>query len=381
MNRALIVPAVVVCLASFGCGKKSATTSTTGASASTSAPASSAPLDPALVERVKAHAAGCTVNVESGQAYQCGPGISEATGTLVREKKPADLARTLATMARGKDDPKIAAAAVAILADQWDYLDEPTKRKNATPEAVEALLGAFGESAGARASRLAKPLAHAATIAKQGDKAVAAIKAHPTKAARDEGYKNLLTFGRLDMVPAVKAASGSKEHARAALEAVRVMYKPSDAEKAAVCPWAQGFLSDADAEVAAAAGYDMVYCRGAHVDALLGEATKRLDAGQYKNPFAQVMREPCFELAGALTPSAADAAQCERVYTFLERAANDPKVDDATRGLALWNIYYQRRDDKTLKLMRRYENNPNKEVSKRAKEAIKSLVETYKLKG
>ena len=63
MNRALIVPAVVVCLASFGCGKKSATTSTTGASASTSAPASSAPLDPALVERVKAHAAGCTVKL------------------------------------------------------------------------------------------------------------------------------------------------------------------------------------------------------------------------------------------------------------------------------------------------------------------------------
>ncbi len=380
MKRALIVPALMVCVASLACGKKSGTTSTTSAPPSASA-ASAAPLDPALVERVKAHAASCTVNVESGQAYQCGAGVSEATGTLVREKKPADLARTLATMARGKDDPKVAASAVAVLADQWDYLDEATKRKNATPEAVEALLGAFGESIGPRASRLAKPLAHAATLAKQGDKAVTAIKAHPTKAARDEGYKNLLTFGRLDMVPAVKAAAGSKEHARAALEAVRIMYKPSEAEKAAVCPWAQGFLADADADVAAAAGYDMVYCRGAHVDALLAEATKRLDAGQYKNPFAMVMREPCFELAGALTPSAADTAQCERVYAFLERAANDAKVDDATRGLALWNIYYQRRDDKTLKLMRRYENNPNKEVSKRAKEAIKSLNETYKLKG
>ncbi len=378
MRKLTIVIGLTLALAA--CGKKGGVTQTTSATSST-APAAEAKLDAALVDRAKAHAAGCTVVVESGQAYQCGAGIADATSALVREKKPADMARTLATLSRSKDDPKVAAAAAAILADQWDYLSEDTKRANATPAALEALVGAYAESPGPRASRLAKPLAHVATLAKSGDKAVAAIQAHSVKAARDEGYRNLLTFGRLDLFPAVKAAGASKEHARAALEAVRVMYKPTDAEKAAVCPWAQGFLGDGDGEVAAAAGYDMVYCRGAYVDALLTEATKRLDGGQYKNPFAMVMREPCFEMAGKLTPSAADVAQCDKVYAFLERAANDPKVDDATRGLALWNIYYQRRDDKTLKLMRRYENNANKEVSKRAKEAIKSLNETYKLKG
>lgn len=53
-------------------------------------------------------------------------------------------------------------------------------------------------------------------------------------------------------------------------------------------------------------------------------------------------------------------------FTPLRGASNDPGVDDATRGLALWNIYYQRRDAKTLALMRKYEKSPNKEVAKRA---------------
>ena len=88
-----------------------------------------------------------------------------------------------------------------------------------------------------------------------------------------------------------------------------------------------------------------------HLDALLGEAETRLKNKEYKDPFAPVMREPCFEFISNITKKAADEAQCDRVYTFLEKAANDASVDDPIRGLALWNIYYQRRDEKTLKLM------------------------------
>jgi len=125
----------------------------------------------------------------------------------------------------------------------------------------------------------------------------------------------------------------------------------------------------------------MVWCRGTFIDALLAEAEKKVKDKQFKEPFAIVMREPCFQFAGALTPSAADVAQCDKVYAFLEKTANDATVEDTVRGTSLWNIYYQRRDDKTMKVMRKYENSPNKELSKRAKEAIKSLVESYKIKG
>lgn len=368
-------------LAISGCGKKDTAAAGTAGSTSVTAAGPKAPPNAALVERAKAHAAGCTVVVESGQAYTCAAGVSDATNKLVRDTKPNDFASSLADLARGKEDPKLAAAAVAILAENWDYLPEDAKRRNATPYAIEATLAAYQESSGARAVRLAKVATHVATLGNALAKLVATVDAHATKDARDEAYRHMMTFARLEAFPTIKLAGAKKEHADAALDALRNMYKPSEAEKVQVCPWAKGFLGDADGKIAESAGQDMVYCRGEYIDALVAEAEKRLAAGQFKNPFAMVMREPCFQFAGALTPSAADVAQCDRVYAFLEKAANDPKVDDQTRGLALFNIYYQRRDDKTLKLMRRYEKNANKEVAKRAQEAIKSLNETYKLKG
>lgn len=379
----IAVPALMagglLCL--VACGKKEAGGAAAAGSGAPLTAGPQTPPNPALVERAKAHAAGCTVVVDSGQAYSCAAGISDATGKLVRDVKPNDFVSSLADLARSKEDPKVAAAAVAILVDNWDYLPEDAKKRNATPAGIEGALAAYRESTGARAVRLAKVTAHVATLGGSLPKLVSAVDGHATKDARDEAYRHMLTFSRLEAFPTIKAAGAKKEHADAALDAVRNMYKPTEAEKAQVCPWAKGFLSDDDGKVAESAGQDMVYCRGEYIDALVAEAEKRLAAGQFKNPFAMVMREPCFQFAGALTPSAADVAQCDRVYAFLEKAANDPKVDDQTRGLALFNIYYQRRDDKTLKLMRRYEKNGNKEVAKRAQEAIKSLTETYKLKG
>lgn len=348
--------------------------------AASSASATAANLNPALVEHVKAQAEGCTVNEEAGQAYSCKPGITDAIGKYVRETKPADFVTTLAALARKRDDGKTSASAICMLTEQFDYLGEDGKKKNATPDAVDALLAALKENAKNRATRLAKPAAQLATLAHAEPKLYAVADAHATKAAADEVYRNLLTYGRLDAFPKVQEVAKNKEHARAALEAVTRMYKPTGAEKAAVCPWAKDFLADADADVATAAGNDMVHCRGEYVDALLGEAERRLKNKQFKNPFAAVMKEPCFEFMSGVTPAAADVAQCERVYTFLEKAANDPGVDELSQGLALNNICYQRRDLKTLKMMRKYEKSPKKNTAKYAQECIKMLTGTYKLK-
>ena len=375
-------PALALGVLLVACGKKDAAGGApAGSAAAPAAAGPKTPPNPALVERAKAYAAGCTIVVESGLAYSCAAGLTEATQKLVRDTKPNDFVSSLAEVARGKEDPKVASAAVTILSENWDYLPEDAKRRNATPEAVEVALAAYRESTGSRAVRLAKVTSHVATLGASLPKLIATVEAHASKDARDEAYRHMMTFARLDAFPTIKAAGAKKEHADAALDALRNMYKPTEAEKAQVCPWAKGFLGDGDGKVAESAGKDMVYCRGEYIDALVAEAEKRLAAGQFKNPFAMVMREPCFQFAGALTPSAADVAQCDRVYAFLEKAANNPKVDDETRGLALFNIYYQRRDEKSLKLMRRYEKNANKEVAKRAQEAIKSLTETYKLKG
>ena len=60
--------------------------------------------------------------------------------------------------------------------------------------------------------------------------------------------------------------------------------------------------------------------------------------------------------------------------TFLE------KIDNLTRGLCLFAIYYQKRDEDTLKLMKKYANHKVEDVKKYANDAIKSLEESLKNK-
>ncbi|MFO0734641.1 MAG: hypothetical protein U0270_02115 [Labilithrix sp.] len=369
---ALVIAACVIA----ACGKKDEVASDAGAAVTGAAPAA----DAVIVEHVKAHAEGCTVSVEQGQAYSCKAGITDAMTKYVRESKPPAFALTLAGLIRKKEDAKMSATAVALLNEELDYLGEDGKRANATPAAVKEVLAALKENAGNRAARIATPASQLATLAGSFDELYSVADAHPTKEARDNVYRNLLVFGRVKAFPKLKLVAAKPEHRSAALDAVPRMAKATDEEKAAVCPWAKTHLADADLEIAAKAGQDMIFCRDEYIDALLAEAESRLKNKQYKDPFAMVMREPCFEFIKLVTPKAGAAKQCDAVYVFLEKAANDPTVDDATRGMALWNIYYQRRDKQTLDLMRKYENHPNKEISKRAKEAIASLTTTYKLK-
>lgn len=340
-------------------------------------------LNATLVEHVKAHVDKCTVNVEKGQAYSCKDRVTDALATYIRGQKPTDFASTMIELVRKKDDEKMSAAAVALLSEQFDNLGEEGKRKNASPEVTKSALAMLGDSADNRAMRLAPVVAQLGTLSGSLDELYAAIDAHPVKDARDNAYRNLLVYGRLKTLPKLQEVAEKKpEHAAAALDAVRrIPSKLSEEERAKICPWAKGYLANKDLSVASIAGDGMVRCKGEYIDALLAEAETRLKDKEFKDPFSQVLREPCFEMVQDVTKKEASEAQCEAVYAFLEKVANDATVADPVRGLALWNIYYQRRDDKTLKLMRKYEKHSNAEVSKRAKEAIDSLTTTYKLKG
>ncbi|MEZ4259587.1 MAG: hypothetical protein R3B36_11005 [Polyangiaceae bacterium] len=385
MISVVLTSAALACLvAAPACKKKedAAKGETPATSSSTTAAKAPAAMNQKLVSHVHEHAEKCTVNVEQGQAYSCKDGITNDMSKYMRDTKPTDFASTMIALVNSTEDDKVSAAAVALFSEQFDYLGDDGKKKNATPEVVDAAIKMWKAQKGNRASRLASPVTQLATLAGASDKIFAAAAEHEEKGARDNAYRYVLKYGRLDALPKLQEiAKDKEEHRRASLDAVTKMPKLTEAERSIVCPWAQGYLGDSDLGVASEAGQAMVYCKGEFVDALLGEAEKRLAAKEYKDPFATVMREPCFQFIKDITDKSGTQAQCDKVYAFLEKAANDKNVDDRTRGLALWNIYYQRRDETTLKLMRKYEKHPNKEISKRAGEAIKSLKESYKLKG
>lgn len=332
-----------------------------------------------LLKHVKALAESCTVTVDQGQAYSCKDSVSDKLREYVRKEKPSDFFSTLVQVVLGKDE-KESAVAIAIIDENWSYLGADELKPQATKYVVNKMLEAFKKNKDNRATRLAATTTHLAMMADRADDLYAAIDKQESKYAKIRAYSSLMTYGRIKALPKLKEVAKDKTFAAAALQAPRNMYKATDEERAAYCPWAEGYLGDDDAQTASEAGSTMVNCKGKYIDSLLDEAKKRVAAGKYKNPFAMVMREPCFEMMSGVTQKAAQNEQCEKVYEFLEKTSNDKTVDDETRGLALWNIYYQRRDKKSLDLMRKYENSPVKPIAQRAKEAIKSLTETYKLK-
>jgi hypothetical protein len=334
--------------------------------------------NPTVLEHLKKIGDGCSVRPESALVTDCKANESDALKEWVAKNKPADVYETLAGVIATGDD-KAKAVAIHASGSVWFRMDLPMRKANATRPAAIGFIDALAKD-DTSARFLADTAAHLGTLSGERERLLGAIASVKNKQTKSQAYRNLMTYGRLDVLPTLQAAAKEADYTVPALAAPRSMYDWTEAELAAICPWAQSYLGDARLDVAAESGLDLVRCKGAYVDALLDEGEKRLAAKQFKPPFSGVFREVCFEFMKGVTGQAGREAQCKRNYAFLEKVANDATVESSVRGLALWNIYYQRRDQETLDLMRRYEKHSDPEVAKRAKEAITSLTTTYKLK-
>ncbi|MEL6180228.1 MAG: hypothetical protein AAFS10_14805, partial [Myxococcota bacterium] len=334
---------------------------------------------------IDAIAAGCTINEKSGQAYSCKAKEGSNMRDWTRKEEPGDLYETLADIAL-KDGGKKEAAAIAQMHNLWSTKGDDWKRKNATKAATARLfkyLKDHTDSPDPKMSKIAIFSTHMGMINGLQKQLFPMIEALKNTQARNQAYANYMTFGRLTGFEELKRITSKSKDAdviQAALQAPRNMYKDTDKEKAAYCPWAEAYMGNTDLKIASKAGYVMVKCKGKYIDTLIDEGEKRVKAGEFKPPLSAVYREPCFQFMRGVTDKAAREKQCERLYGFLQGVADNASIDSKVRGLSLWNIYYQRRDQKTLDLMRKYENHKDPEVKKRAGEAIKSLTTTYKLK-
>jgi hypothetical protein len=164
----------------------------------------------------------------------------------------------------------------------------------------------------------------------------------------------------------------------AALRAPRRMPSPTAEEKARFCPWGASFLKHTAPEIAHEAWRLMIRCGGAHVDALLAEARRRLEAADLTPDLTEVLGRLCFK-SGSWARLTATPAQCRQNYALLQQAVDTGTLPVEARATALWSIYHQRRDAETLELMRRYRDHPEPHIRDRAQQAIRVLTTRYKL--
>ena len=366
------------------CGKKNnnQNASTSGKSTATtdskpSSNGSSATINAELMNKLKAIVIDpkCKIDPSNGYVTGCDDLLDSVTKSI-RSIGHVNALPTLAS-ALGGSDIKLSTVASSFLYGQ--YQGFTVKPGDISPDLANSLIDTLKSLKQGVAVNAAPAVVNAATLSGLENKLYPVVDGHSEPRVKQIGYQFLLTYGRAKTFPKIKEISSSNktEDIILALKAFRNIYNLTDQEKDLMCPWGQSYLSNPDINIATEAGERMIgQCKGKYIDTLLTEAQNRLKKKQVTREFILMMRNMCSSFMGEKT--AGVEKQCNSNYSFLEKVANTNGIDNFVRGLALDSIYMQRRDEKTLKLMKKYKNHKIKEIKKYANDAIKTLEASLK---
>ncbi len=326
--------------------------------------------DPALMSGIEGVIANCSVAADKGSLSEC---KNEEYKALRKQVKEHDNALETLAVVFNDEDPNKVFVAASLMMDEFRTLGESPE---VDPVVAKALVEGFAKSTGYTAARAAPTVSMAATASGDDEtmKALfAAADGHENENATTAVYRYAMRYGGMRAFPQIKAkAEGDAPRvAASAVQAYREVFDASPELKQAVCPWAQGYLTHDDKSVRQQAGWVAIRCGGESIDKLLEVGEARLAEHQFTRDDYMVYRDVCFSFMGEDT--AGTEAQCERNYAFLQKAADDAEIESSDRSLALFAIYYQRRDDATRKLATKYTKHKDPELKKRANEIIASL--------
>ena len=342
-------------------------------------PDAPAKIDDALMGELKKIAELCDVNVSGVTVTNCPNKEARTLTDSFRERDRGAAVDTFAAALAGADD-KVKTVAANLSRSALSNFGIGAKAAKVDSVAAKRYIAAVGKLEKYHAAQAIRSAVHAAMLGGATDELYALLDTHDYLPARAMGYREVMTHGRTSVLPKLKdlAKGDDVNVAAAAVSAARLMYKATAEEKAATCPWIVEYLGSARAKIYMEAGHSAVWCGGEYVDALLDEGEKRLAANQFDRDSYLVFRDICFTPIGNKVKGTPE--QCDRNYKFLESAVKNEKVDETARGLALFAIYYQRRDAKTMKVVKKYRNSKVPKIREYANKAIKSLKETYKVK-
>ncbi len=341
-------------------------------------------VDAEVMKAIDAVVAGCEIKTDSMQ-ITCKSGEDKALTDMIGYSAPKKTAMgTIATFATAlaDDDAKKRTVAAYVLGSKFTSGWGDVKKGALEKAVADVMLGAVPRLGQYQGRRAITAVSYAAGLADHTDKLIETLDASKDAYLKNSGYKASMFYGRMAMFPKIQelAKSDDAEVRLAAVSAAANFYKYTDEEKAELCPWAvEQMPGDGDEVEESAifeqAGYVLQRCGGEWVDKLLDFGEKQLkEKNRFDRRYYFVFRNICFSMMGE--KSAGDDKQCKRNYKFLEKAANNKKLSSQNRAFALDAIPYQRRDKKSLKLMKKYAKNKDPEIKKTAQEAIKML-ESY----
>lgn len=385
-QRAMLLLALSALLTVYGCGDKKKTGEAKGATTSAgksggatkAAPQSAYPQLETAIREVATQLTNKTCQPRS--ANRCA-NYKEAAKLLDRKNKGFEALETMAQLL-SDEDPAVATIAAWLfyeggMRDIGRALRAASKDKSRlAPASVDALIAGLAKLDGYAATRVTTVAAWSAALSGKIDALMKVAETNKNPAVAARIITQLMRYGRLEAFAKIQdyAKSDNARRVHAALKAPLNMHKWTDAERAKICPWGQTFLGHATLKLAAQAGHLMVRCKadGKYIEALLAEGKKRVKAGQWKMPFDFPYRDICF---GGFLGRDKKPAQplCDKTYAFLKSVTDNKKVDANMRARALDWIVYQRRDQKSYDLLKKYKKHKVKEIAKVAADGMKML--------
>lgn len=345
-------------------------------------------VDPEIMQALEAAVTHCEVGVLGNTVNKCQNEEFKKLRAMFKKSEtnpqPKDKIAALDTFSEAlkSEKPELAVVASSLLYREFrDFGPSPDPSRFTAP-VVQRLIAAVAQSPKYQAAQALRTTVHASMLAGQEDALYEMLDQHSYAAVPGLGYPHIMRYARLQAFPKVKQLTQAEDSkiVTAAFRAPRNMPKPTAEEQAEICPWAKGYLSDARDAAYLGAARLMISCQGEYIDALLTEGEKRLEQdNRFTRDDYLVYRDVCFSPIKGLIKEAGFQAQCARTAAFLEKAVNNEKVASLPRGLALFAIYYQRRNAESMAVMQKYKDHADPNIKKYANDSIKSLVKTYKI--
>jgi len=283
------------------------------------------PVDSELMGLIEEAAKNCTIDTRYAFVQNCTSGEDGKIEKIIAEKKVAPLLGTF-TVALGSKDEKVKAVACKFLYRHYrDNINQLNENREKIPaNVVEAFLKNVADSKEYVSFYVSELASHLAMMKGMETQLYKVLTEHPQEYTRLEGYRHLMRFGRLKAFDKVKelVAGADAKAAEAAISAPGNMYDVTDQEKDQICPWAQGFLSNGNDNIAFGAARIMNMCRGKYIDAMLDEAEKRAKAGNLKSPYSSALTNFTFSCQSMFgNPPTGTPEQCKRREELVKRIA------------------------------------------------------------
>jgi len=327
-----------------------------------SEPAVSAPakpkwsVDAQLEKSLRDVASTCEINADRAQVDCKDDKMRSLTREFISGKRKLIPAlETFAWALEGSDEKlKVVAADLLYQAGRAGLGDDAAKG-SVEPKVAQALLSVVVDKRQSSIALQVAPIAaHTSALSGGLDGFFSQLKAAPDVAPA--AYRFVMVHARLDAFPQIRELANDKRSPikLSAIEAPRNMRNWTPKDRAALCPWATGFLKEELPLIIGRAAILVSRCTGEHVDRMLDMGEAELGKHEVSRSLIPAFRDLCSGMRRR-AGGGATKEQCDRNRTLLTRMVEDQKMDDQSRALALSAIAYQWPDEVTVKLARSHE--------------------------